>query len=51
MPISRALGNHRPPGRTEETTMHHVISYCLAQGNGGYAHVPGGRVLAKWTGR
>jgi hypothetical protein len=31
MPISRILGRHRPPGRTEETAMHPTLSYHLAQ--------------------
>jgi EmrB/QacA subfamily drug resistance transporter len=31
VPISRILGNHAQPGRIEETTMHHAISYHLAQ--------------------
>jgi NTE family protein len=32
MSISRVLGRHRSPGRTEETAMHPTISYQLAQG-------------------
>ena len=31
MSISRILGRHCPPGRTEETAMHHAISCQLAQ--------------------
>jgi hypothetical protein len=31
MPISRILGRHHPPGRTEETAMHFTLSYHLAQ--------------------
>ena len=31
MPISRILGRHRPPGRTEETAMHPALSYHLIQ--------------------
>jgi len=31
MLISRILGRHRPPSRTEETAMHPTLSYHLAQ--------------------
>ena len=31
LPLRPILGNHRPRGRTEETTMHPVIRYCLIQ--------------------
>ena len=31
VPISQILGKHRPPGHTEETAMHHSISYHMAQ--------------------
>src|SRR5215471_5506696 len=44
MSMSRILGRHRPPGHTEETAMHHVISHQLAQ-----ARIAGLRQYARRT--